>query len=54
MAIKVIKDKCIGCKKCVDQCPFGAIEMVDDKAYITEACTVCGACIDACPVGAIS
>lgn len=53
MAIKVIKDKCIGCEKCVDQCPFGAIEMVEGKAYITEACTVCGACIDACPVGAI-
>lgn len=53
MSIKIIKDKCIGCEKCVDQCPFGAIEMIDGKAYITEACTVCGACIDVCPVEAI-
>jgi electron transfer flavoprotein alpha subunit len=53
MAIKVIKDKCIGCKKCVDQCPFAAIEMIDEKAYITEACTACGICIELCPVEAI-
>ncbi len=54
MAIKVIKDQCIGCNACVSACPFGAIEMQDDaKAFITEACTACGACIDTCPVKTI-
>jgi electron transfer flavoprotein alpha subunit len=54
MAIKVIKDQCIGCSACVSACPFGAIEMQDDnKAFITEACTACGACVDTCPVKTI-
>lgn len=53
MAVKVIADECIGCGACVSTCPFGAIEMREDKAFITEACTACGACIDVCPVGAI-
>ncbi|MDT8900596.1 FAD-binding protein [Anaeroselena agilis] len=54
MAIKVIKEQCIGCSACVSACPFGAIEMQDDaKAFVTEACTACGACIDTCPVKTI-
>lgn len=54
MAIKVIKDQCIGCSACVSACPFGAIEMQDDaKAFITDACTACGACVDTCPVKTI-
>lgn len=54
MAIKVIKEQCIGCSACVSACPFGAIEMQEDtKAFITEACTACGACVDTCPVSTI-
>ena len=48
-----VTDTCTGCGVCVDACPFGAIDMVDDKAVINEACRACGQCIDACPVGAI-
>jgi len=54
MAIKVNKEECIACGACIPVCPFGAIEMQDDKAFITDACTACGACIDACPVTAIA
>ncbi|MCF6465145.1 electron transfer flavoprotein subunit alpha [Clostridium sp. Cult2] len=53
MAVKVLVDKCIGCGVCVSACPFEAIDMVDDKAFITDKCTACGACIEQCPVGAI-
>jgi len=38
---------------CVTACPFGAIEMRDGKAFITEACTMCGACIEVCEFKAI-
>lgn len=53
MAIKVNKEECIACGACLSVCPFGAIVMQEDKAYITEACTTCGACVDTCPVEAI-
>jgi len=53
VSIIVIQDKCTGCETCVSACPFGAIEMRDNKAFITEACTMCGTCIEACEFKAI-
>lgn len=53
MGIRVISDKCYGCKLCVSSCPFGAITMVDKKAVIGDACTVCGACVATCKFNAI-
>ncbi|WP_371364464.1 Caffeyl-CoA reductase-Etf complex subunit CarE [Sporomusa rhizae] len=53
MAVTVKQSECVGCGACVNTCPFGAIEMKDDKAVITDACTSCGACVEACPVEAI-
>ncbi|MGM0494352.1 MAG: 4Fe-4S binding protein, partial [Armatimonadota bacterium] len=32
MAIYIDKPKCIGCEMCIPACPYGAIDMVDDKA----------------------
>lgn len=55
MAMKVDRDKCIGCESCVAVCPVGAISMVDGKAMIDEdTCISCGACVHECPVEAIS
>ena len=53
MAVKVIKEECVGCSACINTCPLGAMVMEADKATITAACTLCGACVDTCPVQAI-
>ena len=53
MGIIVKVDLCTGCETCVNECPFGAIEMKDDVAFITEKCNLCGTCVDTCPVYAI-
>lgn len=51
--IIVKKDLCDGCGICLDYCPYGAIEMVDNAAWINEKCTLCSACIEPCPLNAI-
>ncbi|MFC1862135.1 FAD-binding protein [Chloroflexota bacterium] len=53
MTIQVDIDKCTGCGSCVPVCPFGLIEIVDEKAHINEGCTLCGACQEACGFDAI-
>ncbi len=54
MSIRVIKEKCSGCKFCIKACPFSAIKLVDKKAVIDlDRCNLCGACIEACKFDAI-
>lgn len=53
MGIRILGDKCTGCKVCVRKCPFGAIEVVDKKAFLLDTCNSCMACVDACKFDAI-
>jgi len=50
IAKKACAVACIGCSKCKDICPDGAITMINSLAYIDPVlCTLCGKCVPVCP-----
>jgi electron transfer flavoprotein alpha subunit len=51
--IKILTEKCVGCKLCVGACPFSAIKVEEKKAQILDNCTLCGACVSSCKFNAI-
>lgn len=53
MGIKIYLDKCTGCGNCVSVCPFGLLEVKNDKVQLKEGCTLCGACQESCAYEAI-
>ena len=48
------EEACTGCEACVEECPYGALEMKGDVVSVNEKCTFCGACVDVCPVEALT
>ncbi len=50
----VTEDNCGGCQICIELCPFGALEIEDDRCHVNVAlCKGCGTCVGACPTGAL-
>lgn len=51
--VRVLVDRCIGCRACVSACPFGAVrwDSVQSKPLI---CTQCGLCVNFCPRGVLA
>lgn len=54
-AIKVDKENCIACKKCVRACPYGAIKVHPTEKYvlICDHCEGDPQCVKHCPEGAL-
>jgi len=50
-----ISERCIGCTRCAQGCPAGAIEMRPFERHVidTRLCVRCGACRAGCPVDAV-
>ena len=52
--IEIIKEKCIGCSKCLKACSYQAIKMINKLAIIdNDKCVLCNGCINECPFNAI-
>lgn len=50
--LPVANDLCVGCGKCAQACPAGAIAMNDLKHGDAALCISCMRCIAVCPIGA--
>ncbi len=50
----VDSELCVGCGRCEEVCPYGAVEVVEGDAVIDPAlCHLCLRCVEECPKGAI-
>lgn len=55
MSIRINREMCVGCRKCVDVCPGSLIKMQDGKAYMKypKDCWGCVSCVKECSLCAI-
>lgn len=52
--IKIDKDACIGCGRCIHDCIAWNISLLDGKASPKKECFLCGHCVAICPADAVS
>ncbi len=51
---QIDQDDCISCGRCVDACPYNAIQYDGEKPVIIQTrCKQCGECVSVCPKDAI-
>jgi len=55
VTLELNREKCIGCRVCLDVCPHAVYGLNNGRAKILnrDACMECGACAVNCPVEAI-
>ena len=54
MTAKLDRDMCMNCKRCINACPKGAIDVTTFGFLINpKLCDNCGKCVEICPSGAI-
>lgn len=53
-AVLVDPERCIGCMRCSEACPFDSIALEDGRAYICNLCSGAPECAAHCPTGAIA
>jgi ferredoxin/flavodoxin len=54
--VMVDNDICTGCGKCVSGCPVNMLELINEKAAVTDnshKCILCAECYHNCPVNAV-
>lgn len=51
--VRLNPSACIGCRACVQACPFGAV-FWDEEAGKPQICVYCGYCAGYCPYGVIA
>lgn len=47
-------EKCILCRLCVEQCPFGSLSVGKAEILADETCRMCGVCVKICPQKALT
>lgn len=56
MSIRIRKEACVGCRRCVEACPGNLLKIdIDGKAFIRHErdCWGCTSCLKECRAGAI-
>ncbi|MDD4102320.1 MAG: mercury methylation ferredoxin HgcB [Kiritimatiellae bacterium] len=55
VTLRLDREVCVGCGRCLEVCPHGVFSVDSGKARIDDrdACMECGACARNCPVGAL-
>ena len=55
--IALNKDKCTGCRLCINVCPTQAIEFIPEEKKVkifVSRCCFCAQCVDVCPLKALA